>query len=258
MRIDLFSLFPELFTPLLTRGMVRIAREKSLLRVCLHQLRAFADDRHASVDERPYGGGPGMILRPEPISRALELTLEAGSASRKTDRAGPDADDSESARPVRLLATCPQGRVLDQDFLIELACEPRIALLCGRYEGYDERIFELAPWERVSLGEFVLSGGEIPAMAIVEGIARLIPGVLGDENSAERDSFGAWARAASEARSPESSRDVSRVGLDHPHYTRPESYRGLEVPEVLKSGDHGRIEAWRKRMASIASEKRRD
>lgn len=243
LRIDVLTIFPQLFEPFLAAGMVARARQKSAespapLQVRLTDLRAFTENRHRSVDDRPYGGGPGMVIKPEPVFRALELLFP-----RRGDAFLGEGGEAE------LLVMCPQGERLCQEHLeqwagvSDTARPKRLVLLCGRYEGFDQRIFEAFPWRRVSMGDFVVSGGEVPAMLLIEGVARLLPGVLGHEESARRDSFNEWS-------GPD--------GLDHPHWTRPEEYRGQEVPSVLLSGNHGEIEAWRRRRASIASQQREE
>ena len=217
MQIDILTIFPSFFDQFLRHGMVRVARRSNRLDVRITDLRAFSEDRHRTVDDRPYGGGPGMLLKPEPVFRALDLLgLESGK--------------EPPAGTVPLLM-CPQGQKLRQKDLEDFSGAERLVILCGRYEGYDERIIEAYPWRRVSLGDYVLSGGEVAAMAIIEGTVRLLPGVLGDEESAVRDSFSEWA-------GPD--------GFDHAHWTRPPEYRGRAVPEVLLSGDHGAIEKWRR------------
>jgi tRNA (guanine37-N1)-methyltransferase len=208
----ILTLFPEALEPYLSSSIVGIAREKGAAEVLLVDFRDFARDRHRTVDDRPFGGGPGMVLRPEPVVECVEW-LE--------DRHGP----------FRKLMLCPSGTRYEQPHAHELAEEERVLLLCGRYEGFDERISQLLEFERFSVGDFVLAGGELPALTIVESVARLLPGVLGDERSAVEDSFQASG------------------GLDHPHYTRPRVFRGLEVPDVLRSGDHERIASWRKEQA---------
>lgn len=223
MRVDILTIFPQLFDPFLTCGMVERARRAGQLQVCLTNLRDFTEDRHRSVDDRPYGGGPGMLIKPEPVFRAMEL-LQIESSD-------------------RLIVLCPSGQTLGQGELREFSGAERLVLLCGRYEGFDQRILDAFSWERVSIGDFVLSGGEVPAMVLIEGITRLLPGVLGHEESARRDSFSEWA---------------GDDGLDHPHYTRPPVYRGLEVPEVLLSGNHGEIEQWRRRRAQEATRRRQE
>lgn len=217
MQIDILTIFPSFFDQFLRHGMVRVARRSNRLDVRITDLRAFSEDRHRTVDDRPYGGGPGMLLKPEPVFRALDLLgLESGK---------------EPPAGMVPLLMCPQGQKLGQKDLENFSGAERLVILCGRYEGYDERIIEAYPWRRVSLGDYVLSGGEVAAMAIIEGTVRLLPGVLGDEESAVRDSFSEWA-------GPD--------GFDHAHWTRPPEYRGRAVPEVLLSGDHGAIEKWRR------------
>ncbi len=223
MRVDILTIFPRFFDAFLTHGIVERARHKGALEVSITDLRAFTEDRHRSVDDRPFGGGPGMLIKPEPVFRARDI-LGYGFG----------------APPVPVLL-CPQGEPLHQSALEELAEEQQLLLLCGRYEGFDERICDGLPWRRVSIGNYVLAGGEIPAQVIVEGIARLLPGVLGHDKSTARDSFSEWAGAE---------------GLDHPHYTRPTSYRGREVPPVLLSGNHGEIENWRRRKAEESTRMR--
>ncbi|MCB9915763.1 MAG: tRNA (guanosine(37)-N1)-methyltransferase TrmD [Planctomycetes bacterium] len=203
----ILTLFPEALEPYLASSIVGIAQEKGAARILLVDFRDFARDRHRTVDERPFGGGPGMVLRPEPVVECVEW-LEARHGR------------------FRKLVMCPGGTPYEQRHAHELAEEERVLLLCGRYEGFDERIYELLELEPVSVGDYVLAGGELPALTLVESVARLLPGVLGDERSAVEDSF-------------------QQGGLDHPHYTRPRVYRGLEVPDVLLSGDHAKIARWR-------------
>lgn len=210
MRIDVLTILPGIFQGPLGESTLRIAQEKGLLDVRLHDIREWGEGRRRNVDDRPYGGGPGMLMTPGPIFDAVEAT--------------------RGEKPGRLILLTPQGKRLDQAMLRELAQEERLQIICGRYEGIDERVrIGLEP-EEVSVGDYVLSGGEIPALVVIEGVARLIPGVLGDERSAEAESFGG---------------DV----LDFPQYTRPPEFRGMRVPEVLLSGDHKRIDDWRKREA---------
>lgn len=221
MRVEVLTIFPELFEPFLTLGMVERARRAGRLEVRLTDLRDFTGDRHRSVDDRPYGGGPGMLIKPEPVFRALEV-LQVGPRD-------------------RLVLLCPSGVRLNQGLLQGFTDTERMIILCGRYEGFDQRILDAWPWERISLGDYVLSGGEIPAMALIEGVSRLLPGVLGHDESARRDSFSEWA---------------GEDGLDHPHFTRPPVYRGLSVPEVLLSGNHAEIEQWRRTQARAATSRR--
>ncbi|HEX6230206.1 MAG TPA: tRNA (guanosine(37)-N1)-methyltransferase TrmD [Actinomycetota bacterium] len=210
MRIDVVTIFPAIVQGPLRESLLGKAIGSGLLDVRVHDLRGFATDRHRQVDDEAYGGGPGMVMKPEPVFAAVESLGEG---------------------PKRVLLLSPAGRRLDQRLVRELAREPWLVLLCGRYEGVDERIVEGLPAEEVSIGDYVLSGGELPALVVVEAVTRLVPGVIGREESHERDSFGEEGL------------------LDHPHYTRPAVFRGMEVPEVLLSGDHAGIERWRREAA---------
>ncbi|MCW8140094.1 MAG: tRNA (guanosine(37)-N1)-methyltransferase TrmD [Planctomycetota bacterium] len=230
MRIDVLTLFPQVFEPFLAHGQIRIAREKGLLDVQLHDFRGFAADRHRSVDDKPYGGGPGMVIMCGPVYACDEDVVARGRA------AGLE-------RPRRLLLS-PQGRKLDQAYLEELAKEPWLVLLCGHYEGFDDRIREGLGYEEVSVGDYVLSGGEMPALTVVDGVTRLIPGVLGAPDGAGSDSFA------------QGSAGGDRL-LEGPQYTRPREFRGLTVPEVLLSGDHGAVAAWRRAQARQRTAERR-
>jgi tRNA (guanine37-N1)-methyltransferase len=221
-RIDILTIFPALFGPFLELAFVGQAREKGLARIAVHDLRDWASDRHRSVDDTPYGGGPGMVMTPEPLIPAIE------------ELAGPKGPQRKS----RVVVLSPQGRPLDQPRLRGLLAEESLLLVCGRYEGIDQRVLDLAADEEVSLGDYVLSGGEVPAMAIVEGLVRLLPGVLGNPESVRTDSFGG---------------DL----LEGPQYTRPPEYRGHGVPEVLRSGDHAAILRWRSAQALTRTRERR-
>jgi tRNA (guanine37-N1)-methyltransferase len=220
----ILTLFPEALLPYTREACLGLAQEKGLARILLVDFRDFTRDRHRTVDDRPFGGGPGMVLKPEPVCECVEW-LEA--------RHGP----------FRKFALCPTGRVLDQPLAAELSREERVLLFCARYEGFDERILEELDMQPLSLGSFVLSGGELAALAVTEAACRLVPGVLGAELSSVQDSFA--PRAADEP------------GLDYPHYTRPRVFRGRAVPEVLLSGDHSAIAAWRQRAAWQRTAERR-
>ena len=213
MRFSILTLNPGFFSGSLDEGMIRVAREKGLLEVAIVPIRDFTSDRYGTTDDYPYGGGAGMVMKAEPILRACESVRR---------RAGADSP--------RVLVTSPQGRRFTQGWAQELKDAPEIAVLCGRYKGIDERVIPLLGAEEVSIGDYVLSGGEAASIVILDSVARLIPGVLGDAESAEADSF-------------------SEPLLDAPVYTRPEEVRGLTVPEVLLSGNHERIRLWRRREA---------
>ena len=227
MRIDCITLFPEMFEPWLDTSIMRIAREKGLVDVALVGLRGFAEDRRGTVDDRPFGGGPGMVLKPEPVVRAVESVL------------GEARESSET----RLVLLTPQGEPFTQGVARELAAGPRLTLVAGHYEGFDERVRLILRPRELSIGDYVLSGGELPAMVVMEAVVRLIPGVLGDERSLEEESFGAALDGL----------------LDYPQYTRPREFRGHRVPEVLLSGDHEEIARWRRNQArQRTAERRRD
>jgi len=203
------TIFPEIFESPLRASLLGKAIAAGLVDVRIHDIRAYATDRHRKVDDEPYGGGPGMVMKPEPIFAAVEAL-------------GPG--------PKRIVLLSPAGRRLDQALVRELAREPWLVLICGRYEGVDERVVEGLGAEEVSIGDYVLSGGELPALVVIEAVARLVPGVVGKEESLQRESFEEGL-------------------LDHPHYTRPAVFRGMRVPEVLLSGDHAAIERWRREAA---------
>ncbi len=212
MYIDIFTLFPEMFDGPLTESMLKRAQEKGLLTIARHNIRDYTADRHHTADDTPYGGGSGMIMKVEPIVTAIEAVL------------GKSREDI----PVILLS--PQGRVLTQQTAQELAQYERLALLCGHYEGVDERVRQLIVSDEISIGDFVLTGGELPAMVLIDAVARLIPGVLGASDAAAEDSHATGL-------------------LEGPHYTRPAEYRGLAVPEILTGGNHGQIARWRREQA---------
>jgi tRNA (guanine37-N1)-methyltransferase len=212
MQIDVVTIFPDMFREVLEFGIVRRAREAGLLTVRAHDLRSWTRDRHRSTDDAPYGGGPGMVMKVEPLVEAVEALSS-----------GPIGHD-------RLVLLSPRGIPLDQPKVQELAEEEHLILVAGRYEGVDQRFVELTGAEEISIGDYVLSGGEIPAMVVIDAVARLLPGAISDPKSAEEDSF-------------------SRGVLDYPHYTRPAEYRGARVPEVLLSGDHAAVREWRESRA---------
>ncbi len=214
LRFDLFTLFPEICAAYLQESILKRAQAAGLVEVAIHNLRDYAPGKHQVTDDIPYGGGGGMVMKPEPVFNAVEAVL------------GPQPQ--AGAVPIVLLT--PQGRPFTQAVAQELARQPRLALICGRYEGFDERIRQHLANDEISLGDFVLTGGELPALAIVDAVTRLLPGVLGDPTGAQDDSHASGL-------------------LEYPHYTRPPEFRGWSVPDVLLSGDHGRIERWRRQEA---------
>ncbi len=245
MKIDILTIFPGFFRGPLDYGIVRRARETGLVEVGIHDLRAFTKDKHRTVDDRPFGGGEGMVLKPEPIFECLE---SLGDVASREMRLSAGAKQS-----VILLSA--QGRRLDQTLASELSAlsqteNGRIVLICGRYEGVDERISEHLADREVSIGDYVLSGGELGAAVIVDTVTRLIPGAVGNQNSTRQESFTESFSGPTElAGDGPSSTCVSGGLLDYPHYTRPAEYRGMEVPEVLVNGNHEQIRSWRRRTA---------
>jgi tRNA (guanine37-N1)-methyltransferase len=221
LRVDVVTMFPRMFDGPLAEGIVHRARESGVARIDVHDLRVFTDDRRRTLDDTPFGGGPGMVMKAEPFFRAVEAVLPEGTGPRGA---------------VVLLS--PRGKRFDQAAAERFAGLERLVLLCGRYEGVDERVRESVATEELSLGDFVLTGGEVAALAVIESTVRLLPGALGDKASADADSF-------------------SDGILDFPHYTRPAEARGLAVPHVLLSGDHDRIRRWRRKEALRATRERR-
>ncbi len=231
MTFDVVTIFPEFFGSILEHGLLKRATASGHATIRLHDLRDYTDDRHRTVDDRPFGGGPGMVFKPEPVFRAVE-TLRA--------------EAPEAPWPVILLS--PQGRLLTQAVAEEFSHAARLLLICGRYEGVDERVAENLATDEISIGDFVLSGGELAAAVVMEAVTRLIPGVLGNEESCEQDSFAVPAGAPAEVR---------HGLLDCPHYTRPAEFRDWKVPEVLLSGNHEQIRQWRRRRALEKTWRRR-
>jgi len=220
MRVDILTLFPPMFAPVLGESILRIAQEKGCVEFHLHDLRAYGEGTRRNVDDRPYGGGPGMVLMCGPVFRAVEaIEREAGGRARR-------------------VLTSPQGRLLTHDLALGLAGEGRLLIICGHYEGYDERIPLGLGAEEVSIGDYVLTGGELAAMVIVDAVVRLTPGVLGDEESSQRDCFAQGL-------------------LGYPQYTRPAEFAGMKVPEALLSGDHARVAEWRAAETRLRTAQRR-
>jgi tRNA (guanine37-N1)-methyltransferase len=239
-QIDILTIFPDFFRGPLDYGIVRRARETGLVEINIHDLRVFTKDKHRTVDDRPFGGGEGMVLKPEPIFECLESLGEVPS---REARLGPGTKQS-----VILLSA--QGRRLDQSLATELSALDRIVLVCGRYEGVDERISDHLADREVSIGDYVLSGGELGAAVIIDTVTRLIPGAVGNSNSTRQESFTeSVAGNASLTGDAPSSTCVSGGLLDYPHYTRPAEFRGMAAPEVLIGGNHEQIRKWRRRQA---------
>ena len=240
MKIDILTIFPDFFRGPLDYGIVRRARETGLVEINIHDLRAFTKDKHRTVDDRPFGGGEGMVLKPEPIFECLESLGDV--ASRET-RLSSDAKQS-----VILLSA--QGRRLDQSLAAELSELDRIVLICGRYEGVDERISEHLADREISIGDYVLSGGELGAAVILDTVTRLIPGAVGNQNSTRQESFTSTDSEHAESVGDGPNSTCGSGGLlDYPHYTRPADFRGMAVPEVLVNGNHDQIRTWRRKTA---------
>ncbi|OWR27295.1 tRNA (guanosine(37)-N1)-methyltransferase TrmD [Saccharibacillus sp. O23] len=245
MRIDVLTLFPEMFDGVFGASILGKARDKGIVQLSAVNFRQYSTNKHGQVDDTPYGGGGGMVLKPEPIFDAVEDLLrkrEAETASteerRPTSERLPSSEEAERlpldeqqasspARP-RIVLLCPQGETFTQKKAEEFAREEHLIFICGHYEGYDERIRTGLVTDEISIGDYVLTGGELPAMVMIDSTVRLLPGVLGNENSAVTDSFSTGL-------------------LEYPHYTRPTEYRGMKVPDILLSGHHANIEAWRRR-----------
>jgi tRNA (guanine37-N1)-methyltransferase len=222
MLFDVLTLFPEMFPSYLGQSLLKLAIQKGLVDVQLHNIRDWATDKHKSVDDRPFGGGPGMVLLADPVVRCVE----------DVQAQGPEVG--------QVVLLTPQGERLTQPLVEELATNKRLLLLCGRYEGFDERVLEILKPREVSIGDYILNGGEVAAMVLIDSVIRLVPGVLGDEQSPRDDSFSTERRL-----------------LEFPQYTRPREFRGLTVPEVLLSGDHKAIARWREEQSLLRTRQRR-
>jgi len=243
---EIVTIFPDFFRGPLDYGIVRRARESKLIEISIHDLRDFTTDKHRTVDDRPFGGGEGMVLKPEPLFKCVE-SLGVAPREQRLKKPKPRA----KAESVILLS--PQGELFTQAVAQDLAALERIVLICGRYEGVDERVAEGLADREISIGDYVLSGGELGAAVIVDTVARLIPGALGNEASAQQESFTAARKpraegSNSEAGGPDSTCSSGGL-LDYPHYTRPAEFRGMTAPEVLIGGNHEQIRKWRRRKA---------
>ena len=232
MQFEVFTLLPEVFSPYLESSILQRARQRRLVSVNVHNIRDYTHDKHHMTDDTPYGGGGGMVMKPEPVFEAIEAVL------------GMDAYQIQSRNGAPLKPVCPiimltpQGRVFTQAIADELSRHEKIVLLCGRYEGMDERIREHLVTDEISIGDYVLTGGELPALTLIDAVSRLIPGVLGDPEGAIDNSHATGL-------------------LEYPHYTRPPDFRGWKVPEILLSGDHGKIEQWRREQSLLRTLARR-
>ena len=250
MRFEIITIFPGFFAGIFDHGIVRRAQAEGLVNVSVHDLRAFTHDRHRTVDDRPFGGGEGMVLKPEPLAEAMEsLGLEVkGRREQNHKRVLRSAqDDTLEHRATRVILLSAQGTTFTQAVARDLVKMQRIVLICGRYEGVDERINELYCDMELSIGDYVLSGGELAAAIVVDTVMRLVPGVLGNEASGEFESFGVTdAEIDSDEEGVPRSQHGSGGLLDYPHYTRPVEFAGLRAPDVLLNGDHQQIRRWRR------------
>ena len=217
MKIDVLTLFPGMFPGALDESIIKRACESGRLRLGIHDLRDYTHDRHRTVDDRPFGGGPGMLMKPEPLFEAVEALR---------------------GEKTRVILTSPAGRLFRQEIARELAAEEHLLLVCGSYEGFDERVRQGLADDELSIGDYVLTNGALPAMVIIDSVTRLLPGVLGDDESSQDESFSGGL-------------------LEYPQYTRPAEFRGMNVPEVLLSGDHAAIEKWRREQAEVQTRQRR-
>ncbi len=258
MRFDLITIFPEFFAGPLEHGILRRARETGIVEVNVQDLRVFTKDRHRTVDDRPFGGGEGMVLKPEPLFEAVEHLL------------GAPVGDAGEKRPLdagtAIVLLSASGKRFDQVAARRFAGLSRMILICGRYEGVDERVAEHLATDEISIGDFVLSGGELPAMLIVDAVTRLLPGSLGNEASSQNESFRAGAEIAAQDTGELShgKNSACKIGtwgtrmlLDFPHYTRPAEYRGWKVPDVLIGGNHAEVAAWRREAATEKTRRNR-
>jgi tRNA (guanine37-N1)-methyltransferase len=242
MRFDLITIFPEFFAGPLEHGIVRKAREADLIEIRVQDLRVFTRDKHRTVDDRPFGGGEGMVLKPEPLFDAVEFLIG--------DSMGDAAAKRELDAKTAIVLLSAAGKQFTQETARRYAQLDRILFICGRYEGVDERVAEHLATEEVSIGDFVLSGGELPAALIMDAVTRLLPGALGNEASSQNESFSLLQLAEqSETAVIHNSLSANRVLLDYPHFTRPADFRGWKVPEVLIGGNHAEVAKWRREQA---------
>lgn len=222
MQFEVFTLLPEVFPSYLETSIIKRARERDLINVRVHNIRDYTHDKHHTTDDTPYGGGGGMVMKPDPVFEAIETILGLN-----TEPTSPEPDPN-----IPIILLTPQGRVFNQSIAQELSQHPRIFLLCGRYEGIDERIREHLVTDEISIGDYVLTGGELPALILIDAIARLLPDVLGDPTGAQDDSHATGL-------------------LEYPHYTRPPEFRGWKTPDILLTGDHAKIDKWRREQSLL-------
>jgi tRNA (guanine37-N1)-methyltransferase len=228
MQFEVFTLLPEVFPSYLETSIIKRARERGLIDVRVHNIRDYTHDKHHVTDDTPYGGGGGMVMKPEPVFEAIETVLGLNT----------DPTQPKPAPNIPIILLTPQGRVFNQSIAQELSQHPQIVLLCGRYEGIDERIREYLVTDEISIGDYVLTGGELPALILIDAISRFLPDVLGDPTGAQDDSHAMGL-------------------LEYPHYTRPPEFRGWKIPDVLLSGAHAKIDKWRREQALLRTFKRR-
>ncbi|HEY2121551.1 MAG TPA: tRNA (guanosine(37)-N1)-methyltransferase TrmD [Candidatus Acidoferrum sp.] len=240
MRFDLITIFPEFFVGPLDHGIVRRAREAGIAQINVQDLREFTKDKHRTVDDRPFGGGEGMVLKPEPLFEAVEKLLGHGI--------GDSAERTALEPNTAIVLMSAAGRMLTQETAKRYASLERLILICGRYEGVDERVAEHLATEEISVGDYVLSGGEMPAALIIDAVTRLLPGALGNEASTQNESFSSFTERA-EPKPRHSSLATRHSLLDYPHYTRPAEYRGWKVPDLLIGGNHAEVAKWRRQQA---------
>jgi tRNA (guanine37-N1)-methyltransferase len=235
MQFEVFTLLPEVFPPYLESSILKRAVQRGLIDVRVHNIRDYTHDKHHTTDDTPYGGGGGMVMKPEPVFEAVESVLGLALHPRLlgTPLSPPQLDPK-----IPIILLTPQGRVFNQRIAEELSAHERMALLCGRYEGVDERVREHLVTDEISIGDYVLTGGELPALILIDAVSRLIPGVLGDPTGAEDDSH-------------------SMGLLEYPHYTKPAEFRGWKVPDILLSGDHAKIDKWRREQALLRTYSKR-
>jgi len=232
MQFEVFTLLPEIFPPYLDNSIMKRARERGLINVRVHNIRDYTHDKHHTTDDTPYGGGGGMVMKPEPIFEAIESVLGLSSALSEVEGQGEVESQPKPDSSIPIILLTPQGRVFNQSIAQELSQHSRIILLCGRYEGIDERIREYLVTDEISIGDYVLTGGELPALILIDAISRLLPDVLGDPTGAQDDSHAMGL-------------------LEYPHYTRPPEFRGWKIPDVLLTGAHAKIDKWRREQALL-------